>query len=65
MITVLYLSILSAYSFNEGEIGLIERVAAAGNPPNNTTSEDAFATTDGWIDLWLAKMANTRTYSLD
>lgn len=47
-------STLSSYSFDQGKVSLIERVEAAGTPPDNTTPEDAFATTDGWIDLWIS-----------
>ena len=47
-------STLSSYSFNLGEISLIEQVSAAGSPPDNTTPQDAFSTTDGWIDLWIS-----------
>lgn len=47
-------STLSSYSFDQGKISLIEQVEAAGTPPDNTTPEDAFATTDGWIDLWIS-----------
>lgn len=47
-------STLSSYSFNKGEISLIEQVEAAGIPPDNTTPQQAFATTDGWIDLWIS-----------
>ncbi|MCH9697160.1 MAG: lactonase family protein [Gammaproteobacteria bacterium] len=47
-------STLSSYSFNEGQISLIEQVEAAGAQPDNSSPENAFATTDGWIDLWLS-----------
>ena len=43
---------ISSFSFDRGRIALIEEVAAAGTPPDTTTPEDAFATTDGFIDLW-------------
>jgi 6-phosphogluconolactonase (cycloisomerase 2 family) len=44
-------STLSTYSFDAGQIELIEEVAAAGTPPD---PGDPFGTTDGWIDLWLS-----------
>lgn len=47
-------STLSSYSFDQGQISLIEAVEIAGTPPDNTTPQDAFATTDGWIDLWIS-----------
>jgi len=42
-------STLSSFSFDNGEISLIERVAAEGQGPSD---DDPFGTTDGWIDLW-------------
>jgi len=42
-------STLSSFSFANGEVELVEQVAAAGTPPS---SDDPFGTTDGWIDLW-------------
>ncbi len=47
-------STLSSYSFDQGNISLISQVEAAGTPPDNTTPQDAFETTDGWIDLWIS-----------
>ena len=47
-------STLSSYTFDQGKISLIEQTEAAGTPPDNTTPQDAFATTDGWIDLWIS-----------
>ncbi len=44
-------STLSTYSFNSGEIALVERVAASGQGPDSTVPQEAFANTDGWIDL--------------
>jgi len=44
-------STLSTYSFNQGNIELVERVAAAGEGPNSPNPAEAFANTDGWIDL--------------
>ena len=43
---------LSTFSFAEGEIELLEAVAAAGTPPAPGGPAQAFGTTDGWIDLW-------------
>jgi len=42
---------ISSFSFEDGEIELLERVAAAGNGPSN---DDPFGTTDGWVDLWIS-----------
>ncbi|MEM9383683.1 MAG: hypothetical protein AAGA68_01370 [Pseudomonadota bacterium] len=39
---------LSSYSFDNGEISLINVVEARGTPAEN---DDPFGTTDGWIDL--------------
>ncbi|MEO0973202.1 MAG: hypothetical protein AAFX85_08905 [Pseudomonadota bacterium] len=39
---------LSAYSFNNGEISLVDVESARGTPGTN---DDPFGTTDGWIDL--------------
>ncbi len=44
-------STLSTYSFERGEIELLNRVEAAGEPPSD---DDPFGTTDGWIDLWVS-----------
>ncbi|MEM7354212.1 MAG: hypothetical protein AAF657_25635, partial [Acidobacteriota bacterium] len=40
---------LSAYSFDAGQISLLDEAAAVGTPANEA---DPFGTTDGWIDLW-------------
>lgn len=40
---------LSTYSFNSGEISLLQQTAATGAQPDDS---DPFGTTDGWIDLW-------------
>jgi len=45
-------STLSTYSFDAGQIELIEEVAAAGTPPS---PDDPFGTSDGWIDLWTSR----------
>ena len=47
-------STLSAYSFSQGTINLVDDVAAAGTPPGSTTPSEAFANTDGWVDLWIS-----------
>ncbi len=47
-------SSISSFSFDRGRIKLIEKLAAVGQRPDNTTPQDAFATTDGWIDLWIS-----------
>ena len=45
-------STLSTYTFaSDGSIGLDTVVAAAGNPPASDVPAEAFANTDGWIDL--------------
>ena len=45
-------STLSTYTFStDGSIELTAEVAAAGNPPGSTDPAEAFANTDGWIDL--------------
>ena len=40
---------LSAYSFDAGQISLLDEAAAVGTPAADV---DPFGTTDGWIDLW-------------
>lgn len=46
---------LAAYSFNSGQIELINATAAQGTGAGDTTDPgSAFATTDGWIDLWVS-----------
>jgi len=47
---------LAAYSFNNGEIELLDKVAAQGNGAtgNTTDPQAAFASTEGWIDLWIS-----------
>ena len=41
-------STLSSYSFNEGQISLLDDVAFSGTGPSN---DNPFGTTDGFIDL--------------
>ena len=48
-------STLSSFSFDEGEIVLLDRTAAAGEGPSD---DDPFGTTDGWIDLWASADGN-------
>ncbi len=45
-------STLSSFSFDRGNISLINRIEAAGTPPSD---DDPFGTTDGWIDLWVSE----------
>ena len=45
-------STLSSFSFSNGSSSLINRVEAAGTPPGSDNPADAFANTDGWVDLW-------------
>lgn len=42
-------STLSTFSFDNGQVELINLIEAAGAPPS---PEDPFGTTDGWIDVW-------------
>jgi len=42
---------ISSFSFENGEIELLDRVAAAGNRPSDA---DPFGTSDGWVDLWIS-----------
>lgn len=44
-------SSLSEFTFSQGNITLVEQVAAEGNRPSDN---DPFGTSDGWIDLWLS-----------
>ncbi len=43
---------ISSFAFDRGQVELIEEVAAAGNPPDNSSPQTAFETSDGFIDLW-------------
>jgi uncharacterized repeat protein (TIGR01451 family) len=47
---------LASYSFNDGDIELLNQVAAQGiGATGNTTDPGAaFGTTQGWIDLWIS-----------
>lgn len=46
---------LASYSFNNGQIQLLDQVAAqgVGATGNTTDPAAAFGTTQGWIDLWI------------
>lgn len=43
---------LSSYTFDRGQINLLNEIEAAGIPASDA---DPFGTTDGWIDLWLSQ----------
>ena len=47
---------LASYSFNNGEIELLDQVAAQGIGATGNTTDPAaaFGTTQGWIDLWIS-----------
>ncbi len=46
---------LAAFSFNNGQIELLDATASQGTGAGDTTDPGtAFATTDGWIDLWVS-----------
>ena len=47
---------LAAYSFNDGQVQLLNQVAAQGTGATGNTTDPAgaFATTEGWIDLWIS-----------
>jgi len=47
---------LAAYSFNDGNIELINQVAAQGTGATGNTTDPAaaFSTTEGWIDMWIS-----------
>ncbi len=52
-------STISSYTLNDdGTVTLIEEVAVAGSPPLGTTPQEAFASTDGFIDLSISKDGN-------
>ncbi len=45
---------LAAYSYDNGVVTLIDQVAATGTGTGGADNgPDAFASTDGWIDLWI------------
>ena len=47
---------LAAYSFNNGDVELLDQVAAQGTGATGNTTDPAaaFGTTEGWIDLWIS-----------
>ena len=47
---------LASYSFNDGNIELLNQVAAQGTGATGNTTDPglAFGTTEGWIDLWIS-----------
>lgn len=47
---------LASYSFNAGQIELINQVAAQGRGATGNTTDPAaaFSTTQGWIDMWIS-----------
>ena len=51
---------LASYSFNNGEVALIDQLAGSGvgATGNTTDGASAFATTEGWIDLWISDDGN-------
>ena len=51
---------LASYSFENGQIELIDQVAAQGTGATGNTTDPAaaFGTTQGWIDLWISDDGN-------
>ena len=47
---------LASYSFNDGQIELLDQVAAQGIGATGNTTDPAaaFGTTEGWIDMWIS-----------
>ncbi|WP_299443996.1 beta-propeller fold lactonase family protein [uncultured Aquimarina sp.] len=46
---------LASYSFNSGVVALIDQTAASGTGTGGADNgPDAFAQTDGWIDMWIS-----------
>ena len=47
---------LASYSFNNGEISLLNQTAAQGTGATGNTTDpaSAFSTTEGWIDMWIS-----------
>ena len=47
---------LASYSFNDGQIALLDQTAAQGTGATGNTTDPAaaFGTTEGWIDLWIS-----------
>ncbi|WP_394750780.1 lactonase family protein [Spongiimicrobium salis] len=47
---------LASYSFNNGIVKLIDQSAAQGTGTGDTNvGSEAFANTDGWIDMWISE----------
>lgn len=47
---------LASYSFNNGVVSLIDQTAALGNGTGGADNgPDAFAVTEGWIDMWISE----------
>lgn len=48
---------LASFSFNNGVVELLDQTAAQGTGAtvNTTDGASAFATTEGWIDLWISE----------
>ena len=46
---------LASYSFNNGQIALLDQTAAVGTGTGGADNgPDAFAVTEGWIDMWIS-----------
>jgi len=47
---------LASYSFNDGEVSLMNQIAAQGTGATGNTTDPAaaFSTTEGWIDMWIS-----------
>ena len=47
---------LASYSFNNGDVELLNQVAAQGTGATGNTTDPAaaFGTTEGWIDMWIS-----------
>ncbi|MDY8137398.1 hypothetical protein [Aquimarina sp. 2201CG5-10] len=46
---------LASYSFNNGTVTLLDQTAAQGTGTGGADNgPDAFASTDGWIDMWIS-----------
>jgi len=47
---------LASYSFNDGEVSLMNQIAAQGTGATGNTTDpaSAFSTTEGWIDMWIS-----------
>lgn len=59
---------LASFSFDNGRVALLDELAAEGRGAGTTTDPaQAFATTDGWIDMWISDDGNHlyQLYGLD